>query len=210
MLAKNISVSRRSDCRRLSSKSGNSSEFGSTLLTLRSCSHWPAKLLTSACDFGSASMRRTCCSSTAGDFSLPWLATFSSSSSGMLLQRKNDKRDASSRSSRRYALPAGTSAGSRSTRNTNRGLARMACRAASNAGVEIALAPALLEKAEQRLAGRRRSPAADTHAGSRCRESPWRTPVRRPRLVGRHEKIRRRLGVSPGPVGAKGPVIVSV
>ena len=60
MLSNNSSVSRRNDCRRLSSKSGNRSELGCTLRRLRSCSHWPAKLSTSACDFGSASMRRTC------------------------------------------------------------------------------------------------------------------------------------------------------
>ena len=50
MLSKNSSVSRWNAWRRLSSKSGNRSEFGCTLRTLRSCSHWPAKLSTSACD----------------------------------------------------------------------------------------------------------------------------------------------------------------
>ena len=53
---------------------------------------------TSASAFGSASMRRTCCFSTAGVCSVPCAATRSSSSSGMLLHRKNDSRDASSRS----------------------------------------------------------------------------------------------------------------
>ena len=43
-------------------------------------------------------MRRTCCSSTAGVFSRPALASASSSSSGMLLHRKNDSREASSTS----------------------------------------------------------------------------------------------------------------
>ena len=49
-------------------------------------------------DRGSAIIRRTCCSSTAGSLSLPCVATVSSSSSGMLLHRKNDNREASSRS----------------------------------------------------------------------------------------------------------------
>ena len=58
-----------------------------------------AKLSTSACERGSRSIRRTCRSSTAG---LPTAcrltARSSSSSSGMLLHRKNDSRDARSRS----------------------------------------------------------------------------------------------------------------
>ena len=33
---------------------------------LRSCSHWPAKLLTRASERGSASIRRTCCDSNVG------------------------------------------------------------------------------------------------------------------------------------------------
>ena len=64
----------------------------------RKLSHWPAKLLTSCCDRGSLSIRLTCCSRTAFSCSLFWLASFNSSSSGMLLHRKNDRREASSRS----------------------------------------------------------------------------------------------------------------
>ena len=67
----------------------------------RTFSHWPVKLVTNDSDFGSASIRRTCCSSTAGSFSRPCAATVISSSSGMLLQRKNDSREASARSLRR-------------------------------------------------------------------------------------------------------------
>ena len=91
---------------------------------------------------GSASIRRTCCSSTAGvAAACPGSATVSSSSSGMLLQRKNDSRDASSRSLIAIrACPARTPAGSRSTRNTNFGLARMRCSAELDAGVEAAAA----------------------------------------------------------------------
>ena len=46
---KNSSVSVCSACRRLSSKSGNSCEFGCLVLRFRSCSHWPRKLSTSDC-----------------------------------------------------------------------------------------------------------------------------------------------------------------
>ena len=50
-------------------------------------------------------------------------ARSSSASSGMLLQRKNDRRDASSSRSRDTPRPAASVAGSSSTRNTNVGLA---------------------------------------------------------------------------------------
>ena len=64
----------------------------------RRFSHWPAKFSISAVDFGSATIRRTCFSSTAGSGSRPCSARVRSSSSGMLLQRKNDSRDASATS----------------------------------------------------------------------------------------------------------------
>ncbi len=58
-----------------------------------------AKLVTSDSRLcRSASMRRTCSSKTLGSFSLPCSARPSSSSSGMVLHRKNDRREASSRS----------------------------------------------------------------------------------------------------------------
>ena len=59
-------------CRR---SRGTRASSGCLLRRLRRCSHWPAKLSTSACAFGSASMRRTCCSSTAGFCSLPCAAS---------------------------------------------------------------------------------------------------------------------------------------
>ena len=70
---------------------------GSSASMSRTFSHSNAKLVVSVFERGSASMRRTCCSSTLGSLSLPCSATVSSSSSGMLLHRKNDRRDASSR-----------------------------------------------------------------------------------------------------------------
>ena len=60
---------------------------------------------------GSPSIRRTCRSRTAGSSSCRRSATANSSSSGMLLHRKNDSRDASSRSLSRYAPLALASAG---------------------------------------------------------------------------------------------------
>ena len=51
----------------LSSKSGNISRSGATFDSrLRSCSHWPMKLLTSASARSSAIIRRTCAASTPG------------------------------------------------------------------------------------------------------------------------------------------------
>ena len=76
----------------------NSLRDVSTSARSRRYSHCPAKLFTSAQDFGSASMRSTCCSSTFGSRRRAFAATSSSSSSGMLLHRKNDRRDARSRS----------------------------------------------------------------------------------------------------------------
>ena len=101
-LPTNSRVSCRRASRRFSSKSGNASTSGTTPASLPSLSHWLAKLSTSACDADRASIRRTCCSSTAGLLELARVAASSSSSSGMLLQRKNDSRDARSRSLRRY------------------------------------------------------------------------------------------------------------
>ena len=89
---------------------------------LRRWSHCDAKFVTRLLDRGSASMRVTWRSSTAGLSRSPRAARSISSSSGMLLQRKNDSRDASSRSLIGYTPPADTRAGSRSMRKRNSGL----------------------------------------------------------------------------------------
>ena len=115
---------------------GTSARSARRCAMLRSCSHWPAKFSTSALAFGSASMRRTCWASVAGSCSLPRSARSSSSSSGMLLQRKNDSRDASSRSLIRYAAPGATFAGSRSTRNRKFGIGEDPFERELDAGVE--------------------------------------------------------------------------
>ena len=62
-------------CRRLSSKSGKASMLGAMFFKLRRNNHCSAKLSTNAAARGSASMRRTCCSSTAGSFSFPCAAS---------------------------------------------------------------------------------------------------------------------------------------
>ena len=82
--------------RRSSSKLGKRSGSGLKLSRLRSSSHCPAKFSTNATDLGSSSMRRTCASITSGLWSLRSPANRNSSWSGMLLQRKYERREASS------------------------------------------------------------------------------------------------------------------
>ena len=81
-----------------SSTVGNRLGSGLVRPRLRSCSHWAAQFSTRLNPFGSAIMRRTCASSTAGCRSVPALATRISSASGMLAQRKYERREASSMS----------------------------------------------------------------------------------------------------------------
>ena len=66
MLSKKSSASRWNACRRLSSKSGNSSEFGTLPFRLRRCSHCPAKLLTKADERAVGEHARVCAASTSG------------------------------------------------------------------------------------------------------------------------------------------------
>src|SRR5213082_1615904 len=103
----------------------------------RRCSHCDAKLVTSERERLSTSIRFTCRSSTAGSWSLPVTAASSSSSSGTLLQRKKDSRDASWRSVMRYGVFDASPGGSRSTRNRNSGLTR-------TPGIEMALSGVLV------------------------------------------------------------------
>ncbi len=121
------------DCRR---NPGTDREFrGGHSERCASAATGPAKLVTRASDLGSANMRRNSGrSSTAGLWSCPWLAASRSSSSGMLLQRKNERREASSTSVIRCT--GGPPAGSRSTRNTKFGLARIALQRGFDAGFE--------------------------------------------------------------------------
>jgi hypothetical protein len=71
-------------------------------------------------------IRWTCASSTRGSRSRPAIGEVQlTHQSGMLLQRKNERREASSRSVTRCAAPAGRLAESLSERKTNAGLARI-------------------------------------------------------------------------------------
>ena len=110
-LSKNNRISCSKALRRLSSKWNSTSGLGWCTATLRMNSHCPAKFSTSACERGSASMRFTCCCRTSGLLSVFFSATCRSSSSGMLLQRKNDSRDARSWSLTRYGVLSATAAG---------------------------------------------------------------------------------------------------
>ena len=97
-LANNSSVScamHGAGCRRTRWSSGSRCRAGAGRATA------PRSSSTSASAFGSASMRRTSRSRTAGCESSPAAAAASNARPGMLLQRKNDRRDASSTSLRR-------------------------------------------------------------------------------------------------------------
>ena len=91
-------------------------------------------------DRGSASMRATCFSNTAASLSVPSLAAFSSSVSGTVPQRKNESRDARSRSVNRYVSfdVVAAAAGTGSTRNRKRGLARIRLHRHLDARLEVA------------------------------------------------------------------------
>src|SRR5205823_12128930 len=80
------------------SKSGKTSSIGYFARRFLRYNHWPAKFAPRARARSSASMRLTCASRTAGSFSRPLIARSSNWSSGTLLQMKNERRDASSRS----------------------------------------------------------------------------------------------------------------
>ncbi len=84
---------------RLSSNQGNFVLSGFSNHTLRVCSQSEKKFCTSdSRERESANIRRTCCSSTAGSRSLLLIARSSSVSSGMLLHKANDRREANSTS----------------------------------------------------------------------------------------------------------------
>jgi len=148
-LSKNSSVSRLKPWRRLSSKSGNKSEFGghSNVAQLQPL---PREVVHDGLRPGIASMRRTCASRTAGSVRRPCSATRSSSSSGTLLQRKNDRREAASTPPRRLGRARRHARRSRSTRNTNRGAARIRWSPASIPASKVACA-ALVEDAHDAL-----------------------------------------------------------
>ena len=146
-------------CRR---SRGTRSSCGSMFFRLRRYSHCPAKLVDErlglrigqhASDLLLAA--RPACAA------CPARRRCSSSSSGMLLHRKNDSRDASSRSLSGYTVPGAALAGSRSTRNTNFGLASMRCSASWMPRSKFpSRRPVAIER-HQPLRCRRRWPARD-------------------------------------------------
>ena len=71
---------------------------GSLAAMPRTFNHCPVKFSMNASERESAIMRWTCCWSTSGSWRRPRVASWTNSSSGMLLQRKNERREASSRS----------------------------------------------------------------------------------------------------------------
>ena len=161
----------------------------------------------SASDFGSASIRRTCCSSTAGSLSLPCAARSISSSSGMLLHRKNDSREASAEIADAIAL-AGGQRRQAPLRRDRRIPDPRAC----------AAAPLRCRRRScRRRSGRPdRTPSATSRsAGSAGRRNACFASVEmivsragclpRARWTGWQTKILRRLGVSAAPVGVVRP-----
>ena len=107
----------------------------------------------------------------------------------------------------RYGVSGATPAGSCSTRNRNCGLTSTADSAisipASKPSVRARL-PVELERPLEVGVGDR-PPIGAPH--QRARGSAWRRVVLVAGLAGRETKIRRRLGVSPGPWRAYGPMI---
>ena len=170
----------------------------------RSCS--PAR-----CDFGSASMRRTCASSTAGSCSFPWLGQIAAvRSSGMLLHRKNDSRDASSRSLIPDTTARRNPAGSRSTRNTNAGSPECApaqpeCRYRKSRF----LRPDSIEL-HHAAESRHRSPAGGTPPQQASRQSVRAQASSFAGALGRHSEDALAAGRVARTGASKRPVIVSV
>ena len=152
-LSRNSSVSLTNAVRRLSSNHGYLRlASGVSSQTLRTCSHWLKKFCTSAVRArGSASMRRTCRSNTFASRSFPRIARSSSSSSGMLLHRKNDRRDASSTSGDAIGRARLHAGGIGFDAKQKIGADEQPLERRADAGFEVALgAPGLVE-AEQRL-----------------------------------------------------------
>ena len=146
--------------------------------TLRRYSHWPAKLLPSARARSSFSIRRTCCSSTAGSCSRPCVGQRQ-----QLVVRNaapDEERQARRQleiADRGRSVPGATFAGSRSTRNRNRGFTSMKRQRRLDAGVEAAaLRRAPRRRSRPAAAFPRRSAARDRRGAPAWSGSFARTP----------------------------------
>ena len=178
MLENNSSVSRRNACAQVVVEVREQQQIRHHALTpdCAAAATGPAKFATSASARGSAIIRRTCASSTPGSRSCPAIARSSNSSSGMLVHRKNDSRDASSSvadpvcgadaAGLRRRLPRGTGTpGSRACARDPRGCRRRSRRPRSARWRKRRAAPQ----------GRRRPRAAGTRASRASRKSRSRT-----------------------------------
>ena len=121
-LSKNSSVSDSIARRSVSSNDGNVNGSGTIDSRLRIWSHCPTKSFIHRVARGSASSLRVSRARTAGSDNRPRSAASSSSSSGMLRQRKKASRDASSRSLMRWSASAPVSTGRASLRIRNAGM----------------------------------------------------------------------------------------
>ena len=157
------------------SKSGNISGSGVTPSSSRRLSHCVAKFWTRASLLGSASIRRTCCSMHGWIAQLlPASARANSSSSGMLLQRKYESREASSKSADvAIALAAASRPGTGNAAKRAPPSGRLACPARTS---RLASRPPRRGPQNARLP--RRSPAGG-RPGSRA-AAGWFSRPRRP------------------------------
>ena len=179
---------------------------------LRRCSHCDAKFFASASAAASASIRRTCCSSTAGSLSFPRRQADQRVVGTAAPQEERQPRRqlqiADAVDSSRALTPGGV----RSNRKTNSG-------SDEDAPAEPILTPVLevalvlarpRETAASDDRGRRRSPAAERPAAPAPRRILRAHGSSSCRAVGRQVKILRRLGVSLTPVTLRGPLMPSV
>ncbi len=122
----------------------------------------------------------------------------------MLLHKKNDRREANSRSLMRYTCPGLAPAGSFSTRNTNAGIESSPSRARP---IPASNSPSLRPRANRRINSR----ISTSVSGRRYARRAKVVRICRAQLSssfaldGRHTRILRRLGVSSGTFGAYGP-----
>ena len=208
-LVKNSSVSRRSDCRRLSSKSGNVGGSGRVPVRLRRYSHCPAKFSTSASARGSASIRRTCRSSTAGSRSSPRSAAVEQrivrdAAPEEERQPRGQRPDPTAR--RRSGRQSG---GLGFEPEDERRAAQHEPQRELDAAFKVAVPLLVVVEREQpiELGGVERR--AGRRGGRAATGSSWRTRALLQAPPGRQVKIRARLGVSTGRAGSNGPVISS-